>query len=667
MYWLFVETTDPFETADGSIQGLNFAKDVETAVGKALDPSRIEKFYLTLENDAKKLNTQIANGLSSNLKSIQTVIYDVYKEGLQYGFAYGDAKDYMEALQSASQKMVTFTSDNVKQAILLGKAIGVGAKEMGALYASFTQYGYGQAMVNEKLTKIIDTARKSGVDVSVLTKTIGDNIFKAQIYGFKNGVEGLTKMAVQAQRVGVNLDMAAKAADKAFDPEGAIEMASTMQMLGGSVGALADPFQLMNMAQSDMGALQDQILKSSASMVDFNSKTGEFKISPEMRRNLTEYAKSMNMSYDEVAKNAVKFRKEQEVLSRIPLTGGMTEEEKSLIASLAEIGPNGQVNVKIPGTETLIPVEDLKAGSQAMLDLKAAQKDAEKKPEDIAREQLSVQDKMAKTLEEIKNAGIFGVGQQKGLQIPEKIDDKLIGVAKTFGQTLETNVNTYGVGNTIVQTYTNTLTTLNTVITNSTSNMTTLIADMERRMKKTASETADGDGDGFVGTADSDDADPSVHDFFLPPGTNRMVSTGFGDMINFKPDNRDALLGAPEEDINNMIKFANLGEKFSNVILENKNLGETMINAIPKEKSFEKNTETLTQYVEQKIVNENNTNVKLGVEPISVSVKLDGTNISKEDISKLIDTNEINNAVVERLRDIFDETKLINSIPRLKI
>ena len=256
----------------------------------------------------------------------------------------------------------------------------------------------------------MQTARKYGVDASVLTKTVSDKIYQTQLYGFKNGVEGLTKMAIQAQRVGTSMDLAAKAADKAFNPEEAIEMASTMQMLGGSVGALADPFQLMNMAQSDMGALQDQILKSSASMVDFNTKTGEFKISPEMRRNMTEFAKSINSDYETVAKSAVKFRKEQEVMSRIPLTAGFSEEDKSIITSMAEIGPGGQVQIKDPKTDQMVDVSKLT--SQQIADLKAYQLEAKKEPIDIAKEQLSVQDKMAKTLED-KIAELSPNRQQK--------------------------------------------------------------------------------------------------------------------------------------------------------------------------------------------------------------------------------------------------------------
>ena len=655
MYWLENTASDPFDTSAASgAKGLTFAKDVEVAMSKAFDPLRIEKFFLTLENDAKKLNLQVANGLQSNLQSIQQIMFDVYKEGLDYGFAYGDAKEYITAIQAGSQRMSSLTKDNTMNALLLGKALGVGAKEVGALYSNFVQFGMSQETANAKLTTIMQTARKYGVDASVLTKTVSDKIYQAQLYGFKNGVEGLTKMAIQAQRVGTSMELAAKAADKAFNPEEAIEMASTMQMLGGSVGALADPFQLMNMAQSDMGALQDQILKSSASMVDFNTKTGEFKISPEMRRNMTEFAKSIGSDYETVAKSAVKFRKEQEVMSRIPLTAGFSEEDKSIITSMAEIGPGGQVQIKDPKTDQMVDVSKLT--SQQIADLKAYQVEANKQPIDIAKEQLTVQDKMAKTLEEIKNAGIFGTKLETGMKIPSTIDDDLIKKAQSFSNTLQTNFEAYKIGEAVVASYTNTLSKLSSSITYIESQMANMMIDMKTRMSNTAESGLDTDNDGIPDYTDPDaDGNPDTpNDFFLPSDSKTMITADFGGMIKkIVPNNDDTLLGMPKESMESLFKYANFGGEVSTMV--------------PKEKNFEKNVQTLSQYVEQKIVTENTSNVKLGVEPISVNVKLEGTGLNKDEISKLVDTNEINNAVIERLRGIFDETKLINSIPQLKV
>jgi hypothetical protein len=133
-----------------------------------------------------------------------------------------------------------------------------------------------------------------------------------------------------------------------------------------------------------------------------------------------------------------------------------------------------------------------------------------------------------------------------------------------------------------------------------------------------------------------------------------MITADFGGMIKkIVPNNDDTLLGMPKESMGSLFKYANLGGEVSTMI--------------PKEKNFDKNVQTLSQYVEQKIVTENTSNVKLGIDPISVNVKLEGTGLNRDELSKLVDTNEISNAVIERLRGIFDETKLINSIPQLKV
>jgi len=653
MYWTPIESADPGDTGAGSTapKGLEFAASVELAVEEAWNPNRIEKFFLTLEGDAKKLNTQVANGLQSNLKNIQTVIYDVYKEGIDYGFAYGDAKDYMTALQEGSKRMLSLTADNTKEALIMGKALGISAKEVGTLYSNFVQFGMSQETANAQLTTIMQTAKKYGVDASVLTKTVSDNVYKAQLYGFKDGVKGLTQMAIQAQRVGGSMEIAANAANKAFDPEGAIEMASTMQMLGGSVGALADPFQLMNMAQSDMGGLQDQIMKSSASMVDFNRKTGEFNISPEMRRNMTEFAKSIGSDYETVAKTAVKFRKEQEVMSRIPLTAGFSEEDKSIITSMAEIGPNGQVQIKDPKTDQMVDVAKLT--NQQIAELKAYQIEANKTPEVVAKEQLTVQESMDKTLIAIKNAGVFSTGKEKGMEIPKTIETQLVTTAENFAKTLQGEMTKVAIGDTVVNAYTSTVDTLTKVIEHTTQQIGNMVDDFKDLLKKSSTKTTIKYNDD--GTTIDNDNDPSTpDDFILPSGSNTMITADFGGMIKkIVPNNDDTLLGMPKESMGSLFKYANLGGEASTMI--------------PKEKNFDKNVQTLSQYVEQKIVTENTSNVKLGIDPISVNVKLEGTGLNRDELSKLVDTNEISNAVIERLRGIFDETKLINSIPQLKV
>jgi len=413
MYWLQENAaeSDPLDVLN--IKGTTeFFTEMGKAIKQALDPSITEKFFLRLEQDAKNANAKISNQFIGNAKIVENLIFDLYQKNVELGFEYKDSADYLTTMAGEMGRMISFSEKTVESAIMLGKAMGVSSSEVAKMYAGFTKMGLSQDYAQEKLNKVFEIARKNGLDAGKLTKTVSDNVFKAQAYGFKDGIDGLTKMAAQAQKVGISMELAQKAADKAFDPEGAIEMASAMQMLGGNVGALADPFSLMYMAQSDMGELQKQIGKASASMVDFNKKTGDFTISPEMRRNLTEQAKAMGTTYDELADAAIKFKKLQTIESKIDL-GGLDQEQKELISSFAEIGKGGEVKVRIPGTDQLLSVEELKNNSKAMEALEQAQKDAGKSTEQVARDQLSVLKEIENEIKGVKIEGIRGALPKK--------------------------------------------------------------------------------------------------------------------------------------------------------------------------------------------------------------------------------------------------------------
>ena len=65
-------------------------------------------------------------------------------------------------------------------------------------------------------------------------------------------------------------------AEKFLDPEGAIDFAAKMQVIGGAAGDLTDPFKLMYMATNDLEGLMDAIVDTAAASATFNEETGEF-------------------------------------------------------------------------------------------------------------------------------------------------------------------------------------------------------------------------------------------------------------------------------------------------------------------------------------------------------------------------------------------------------
>jgi hypothetical protein len=290
-------------------------------------------------------------------------------------------------------------------------------------------------------------------------------------------------------------------------------------------------------------------------------------------------------------------------------------------------------------------------------------KDMSKDPKEIALKQLSVSETMSKTLEQIQQQNIFKFDESqrktlletnKGLTMYGKdpttgkqhdasgnfifakeykeLFDKMTQEGKTV---IDLSLDAYEKIVEIDKKYIETITNGYTTMVNGLSTLLTKLVNV-------------------VSTGTTSVPTIQTNDFFLPSDSKTMITSDFGGMTKkIIPNNDDTLLGMPKESMESLFKYDNFGGEVSTMV--------------PKEKNFDKNVQTLTQYVEQKIVTENTSNVKLGVDPINVNVKLEGTGLSKDEISKLINQNDINDAVVEKLRDLMDPTKLMNSIPKLKI
>jgi hypothetical protein len=590
--------------------------------------------FLTIESDAVKLNTQIGNGLKDNLKNIENTIFDVYKEGLKYGFAYGDAKEFISTIADGLGRTTFYQKENVTQSLALAKAMGITGKEVATMVKDLMVMGIGPEKANQILTNTFIKARTYGVDASKLTATVSKNILQAQAYGFKGGVDGLTKMAIQAQRLGIDLEKAMSAADDLLDPEKAIEAASSMQMLGGAVGALADPFQLMHLAQSDVGELQNQIGQTTAKMVKFNSATGDFKIDPAMRRDMTQLAQSLGMDYKTVADMAIKFRKEQEVASKIPLFSTMNEADKSLIASMAEI-KNGEVMIKIPGSDNMIKASELNASKIDELRKKQEKVEEEKDPLVIAGKQLTAQEKMAITLEEMKNSVIFRTGYQERQKVVKETEDvTMYGNLKTSYEKVqkEFDDNMTTIQTTLTAGYESASTLIQKTVDGFTNRFTEMVNNMTKIVNKTINFTSE-----------------SGDDVYIPAGTNKTISTGFGNLINLNKG--DASLNIPQEDMDNLLNYANFGDKMSKMV--------------PNTKIPESKVGTLTNYIEQKIVTETTSKQEVNVGgSADINIKID-SNIPQNMLDKIIDNPELKRTIMsqinERLSKSFKE-KLINPL-----
>ena len=248
------------------------------------------------------------------------------------------------------------------------------------------------------LTEVIETGRSMGVVMEKYLGNIAGNIKLINTYGFEDGVEGLSRMVAPSQALGIDMGKVTSLAEKFLDPEGAIDFAARMQVIGGAVGDLADPFKLMYMATNDLEGLETAIIDTAAAAVTFDKDKNKFVISPESRRMLRDQAEAMGMSYEEIAETAVKSARRASVFSELEFVGDMSDTDKELIASMAQIGEGGTAQVKIPGIEEMVDVTDL-TESQMELLRKEGMKDS-----DIYAQQLTAAEKTNQYLAELEAA-----------------------------------------------------------------------------------------------------------------------------------------------------------------------------------------------------------------------------------------------------------------------
>tara|TARA_R110000824_G_scaffold95901_3_gene230195 strand:- start:82 stop:2292 length:2211 start_codon:yes stop_codon:yes gene_type:complete len=403
---------------------LSMFKDLRSFVkaggvmSKTEDATRLMSKILSLTDQFRK---DIVTGIGMDVGFMDEMIEDISfaaEEFRGWALTPNDAMKMLKETAEDTGRAFILPNDALTQAAKLEELYDM---DMSNVLSQFDKIGVGSREATETTNKAVATAGRYGATVSQFLPKVADNISKINTYGFKNGVDGLTEMVAQAQVLGFNFESALAAADKAFTPEGAIEMAAQLQMIGGAASELLDPFQLMYMAQNDVKGLQDAIVESTKSAVSFNEATGEFGISPAERLRLKAMADATGTDYENLAETAITSVKRAQAMGEIGAFPGMTQQDKELIASMADIDTGGEFFVKL-GTEE-IELDDLADRmSKDSTILQKLQKQSQKEMmslDEVNKAQLSIDEAMAAnvaviqtTLTQAAASGVLGTTSQ---------------------------------------------------------------------------------------------------------------------------------------------------------------------------------------------------------------------------------------------------------------
>ena len=239
----------------------------------------------------------------------------------------------------------------------MAQATGLGVDGMSSMVAQMELFGIGVEGSYGHITNITKEAKASGVSLSVATKNFQENLKIANTYTFKSGIQGVREMTVLSTKLKINMGDIASLADKVSNPEGAIQTAASLQVLGGSFASIADPINLLNQGINDMEGLTNTYVDMLQGLADVDKKTGEVAIGGYDRIRMKAAAEAAGLSYENMV-NTVRTKAKRDAIDTTlklnPVINTDDEETKNIIASLAQFKEGIGFTVNVKGQDKLV-------------------------------------------------------------------------------------------------------------------------------------------------------------------------------------------------------------------------------------------------------------------------------------------------------------------------
>lgn len=321
--------------------------------------SKLSANYALSKKESGQLKLNITNAaIQTNLIGVRTE--DLVKMQSTYTDELG------RSVMLTEQGMISMSQ--------LGVATGIGAEGAAHLAASMELFGYGAEDSVDLVENLMKTSKKMGVSTSVATKNLQENLKIANSYTFKNGLQGVIDMTAYSTKFKINMSSIAGFADKISNPEGAIQAAASLQVLGGSFAQMADPLKMLNQGINDMEGLTDTYSKMLDGIAKIDKKTGEVTINGYDRLRVKAAAEATGISFDEMMTTARNKGKRQAIDTDLNLNPNIkgNNETKDLIASLAEFTKGKGYNINVGGkTKTIAQLskEDIQTLQPKAMDL----------------------------------------------------------------------------------------------------------------------------------------------------------------------------------------------------------------------------------------------------------------------------------------------------------
>ena len=262
---------------------------------------------------------------------------------------------------------VQLTSEQKKDMLAMEAIIG--EDNMMDIANNLENFGMGMSDSAAFVKKTFDTATKSGIAASKLTKTIQENIKRAQNYTFKNGLDGLTSMAKKAIQLKTDMSLVDGFIDKTSTVEGAISTGANLQVLGGSYAMGSDPLSMLYDSLNNVEGMFDRAVGMAQGKVFYNDKTGNFEMGAMDRYIMKQAATQMGIDPSKMIDVAFRKASLDKIEGQVKTNKNISNDKEmvELVKNLAT-WDNGKAVVNIDGKDKAVSAltKDDKSKLEAM-------------------------------------------------------------------------------------------------------------------------------------------------------------------------------------------------------------------------------------------------------------------------------------------------------------
>jgi len=312
------------------------------------------QFFLDFQKTSGNLAADL--GLSAKeSKTLKNQMYDSFISATLLGGKLEDVATVINSFSESLGKNRIFSPDELKNIIELGLGTKLGVQGATELVAEFSKVGYSLNDIIKSTGKIRDSAAKLNLNSTKLLATY-QGLFKSFIgFDMSRNLKAFGELANKATSLRLDLSGASALADKLFDPEGAVEAAAKIGVLGGKFSQMfSDPFNLMYAAQNAPQELYENMIKATQGMAR-KGADGSFFVTPADRKIITEFATSLGIDGKNLIEVAIEQAKVTDKMAALAGKGinmfGVNDEDRLAISNLIELR-DGNYTIKMSDGST---------------------------------------------------------------------------------------------------------------------------------------------------------------------------------------------------------------------------------------------------------------------------------------------------------------------------